>query len=165
MPRSPSHRSIVREIRKCLRWTQFELARRIGTTMTTINRIENGSLKISRKLAWRLCWASGVSYKDIVENKSGVPRNRYGNLNPETHKLFEKGASEWTDEQLASLVDNAKYLAETLHRAARETEKNEKKIWSLDAAIQLAFEEVAEEFGLTRAVTRIRTINTVVGFF
>jgi DNA-binding XRE family transcriptional regulator len=159
MPRSPSHYSIVREIRKRVGWTQAQLAERIGTSWISISRVENGSLKISRKLALRLTWETGVPYRDIMNNKVGPPQTqRDGELDLTKISNMDIHARRLTFEQIQkSLVDNATYRAELLYRAAHATAP--RKIWSLDAAIMIAFEELAEEFGLTNEVAKLEPLR------
>src|SRR5258708_18067774 len=158
MPRSPSHYSIVREIRKRLKWTQAQLAERIGTTWISISRVENGSLKISRKLALKLSFETGVSYRDIMTNKGGVPQTQIGlekmDLDPSKISEMDARARELTFEEIQkTLVDNATFRAELLYRAAQAAAP--RKIWPLNAAITLAFEELAKEFELTDAVVKL----------
>ena len=154
MPRKPSNRSIIREIRQVLGWTQLQLANRLGVTLSTLNRVENGSLKISRRLALRLCWATGVPYADIVSNKEGPPQTLRGPLSPETLVRMDQEVRELKPQDLKMLATNVAWLAESLFRAAFEDAPA--KLWSLDAAIQAELAELETEFGLAGSVKRIR---------
>jgi transcriptional regulator with XRE-family HTH domain len=146
MPKAPRHHSILREIRRTLGWNQEELGRRIGTAVGTINRIENGTLTISRRLALRLYWLTGVDWKDIVANRKGRPQTRYGPLD-RTHldRLVER-ARTLSDKEFDSLRDNAKYFFDIVLVAARIYAPH--KLWAIDAAILCASEELLEEFHL-----------------
>jgi DNA-binding XRE family transcriptional regulator len=154
MPRKPTHRSIVRDIRVVLGLTQTALAKRLGTTTITINRIENGSLKISRRLALRLSWSTGVKYQDIVTNAPGRPQTWHGELRGDRLDELDQKARNLSAEQLGTIIDDVKYRAELILKAVLADAP--RKLWSLDAAIQTAFDGLEEEFGLRRSVKRAR---------
>src|SRR4051812_9741462 len=62
MPRRPTHRHIMRDLRHTIRKTQAEFALMAGVKPITINRIENGSIKrVSAELAVRIHVATGIS--------------------------------------------------------------------------------------------------------
>jgi DNA-binding XRE family transcriptional regulator len=154
MPRKPTHRSIVRDIREECGWTQTALARRLGTTPITVNRIENGSLKISRRLALRLSWSTGVKYLDIMANAPGRPQTRHGVFSRDQLDEFDQKARNLTAKEFDSLIDNATYRATLILKAALADAP--RKFWSLDAAIEASFDDLEKEFGLTASVKRIR---------
>jgi transcriptional regulator with XRE-family HTH domain len=154
MPKKPSHRSIVRDIREILGLTQTALAKRLGTTMITINRIENGSLKISRRLALRLSWSTGVNYQDLLTNAPGRPQTWHGELSSDRLEQLDQKARNLSAEQLATMIDDVAYHAELMFKAVLANAP--RKLWSLDAAIGAAFDQLEQEFGLTRSVKRVR---------
>ena len=85
MPRHPPNRGLDS--------TRTSLAARLlGTSEAAINRIENGSLRISKKLALRVFWLTGVYYRDILKMQ---PLTRSG-------KNAEK--CEWGRNALSGLV-------------------------------------------------------------
>jgi transcriptional regulator with XRE-family HTH domain len=150
MPRKPSHRSIVRDIREKMGLTQSNFADRLGTTFITISRIENGSLKISRKLALRISWSTGVVYRDIIKNVSGplqtwdgseLTRSRSWELEQKACKLSDKDL----ELTLASITKRVDLL---LRKAIGSAPK---KFYSLNAAIVDALASLEKEFGLDKA--------------
>jgi DNA-binding XRE family transcriptional regulator len=154
MPKKPSHRSIVRDIRKELGFTQAQLAARLGTSWVTINRIENDSLKISRKLALRLSTLTGVLMQDILTNAAGPLRPWYGDFSGGNLDRLDQMARSLGPRQLKTLIGNATYRAELILMAALENAP--RQLWSLDAAIEAAFDELEEEFGLRESVKKLR---------
>jgi transcriptional regulator with XRE-family HTH domain len=150
MPRPETHPSIIREIRRVKGWTQSYLAELIGTTLTTIARIENGTLPLSRKLALRICWKTQVFYRDLIENKGGWPQTRHGNLTKNDASLLPPGM---TPEQVEeNLVANATWRAECVYKALKKVPEGQNKIWAMDAAIMEAFELVEKEFGISEVI-------------
>jgi DNA-binding XRE family transcriptional regulator len=138
--------------------TQDQLAKRLGTTWVTINRIENGSLKISRKLALRLSALTGVQYGDIKENEPGPLRTWHGQLSSGRLDQLDQMARELAPRQLKTLIGNATYRAELILTAALQQDAA-RKFWTLDAAIEAMFDELEHEFGLQRLVRQLRKAN------
>jgi DNA-binding XRE family transcriptional regulator len=154
MPRPPSYYSIVREIRMKIGLTQGRLALRLGTSRITINQIENGMLRISRRLALSLSWLTGVPYRDILENRSGTLQTWYGQPSAARIEQLDQMARELAPRQLKTLIANAAYRAELILRTAAE--RAPRKLWALDAAIEATFEDLEKEFGLQENVERLR---------
>jgi transcriptional regulator with XRE-family HTH domain len=157
MARPPTHRHILREIRNIVGWSQQELAQRLGVSEITINRIENGQLKVSKRIALRAYSLTGVSYQDILENKAGIPETREGALTRESIQRLARQAKELTFDQVATVIDNHTYHLELLFDATHEFKPQ--KIWALDAAISEALNSVAEEFELQGYVARVKQDN------
>jgi transcriptional regulator with XRE-family HTH domain len=158
MPRPPSHYSIVREIRKRLGITQEQLAARLGVGWSTVNRIENGDMEqISRRLALLLSDHTGVHLGDILRNREGEPRTWYGNLTkhlPLRGGRRDQFARALGVQHLKTLIGNAEYRAELILRAMMESAPQ--RLWTLDSAIEIAFDELEREFGLQEIVERLR---------
>jgi DNA-binding XRE family transcriptional regulator len=154
MPKVPTHPSIIREIRSVLGWDQKKLGKRIGISFETIRRVENGSLPPSRKLAIRLFWATGVSFEDILSNRPGRPRSwPLGEpLERDAPKRLEDRARALSETEVETMIDNVRYYGELTLLACKEIAPE--KIWALDAAILLKFEELQAEFNLGSAIKR-----------
>jgi len=50
--------------------TQWQLARRVGVSVETIKKIENGQLKMSKRLAYRLAIATGIDLRQLTNNSN-----------------------------------------------------------------------------------------------
>jgi len=154
MPKAPTHPSIVREIRAIHGWNQQQLAKRIGVSAETIKRIEGGTLAPSRRVAIRLFWATGVHYEDILANKPGRPQTYRGPLEHSDLTRRDEAARNLTDAQFDTILDNAYYDDELTLEACRE--QAPERLDALEAARMLAHEDLRKEFGLERAVEKVR---------
>jgi transcriptional regulator with XRE-family HTH domain len=166
MPRAPSNYSIVREIRKRLGLTQAELAKRLGVIRPTINKIENDELDIPRRLALALSNFTGVHFGEILSNRPGEPRTWHGQPLEECFagvqftaipgKTTNQVARELAQRHVEVLIKNVGYRAELILKAAMRAAPT--KLWTLDAAIEIAFDDLEKEFGLQETVKRLRKI-------
>ena len=71
MPRHPTHRHVLRDLIETIRKTQSEFAQMIGVETITVNRIVNGSLKISDDLAIRIHVATGIDIQELRKGSKG----------------------------------------------------------------------------------------------
>jgi hypothetical protein len=126
--------------------------------MSAVNRIENGSLKLSRKLGLRICWSTGVHYRDLMANTPGVPQTRNGDLTKESFEAMAQAvaAIDDVDQVLQSLILNAATRADLLYQALNQAPCGRTKMWAMDAAIMEAFEFIEKEFGLSKRVDKLR---------
>lgn len=72
MPRKPRFLHPVRQVRNCLGHTQESFAKLIGCSAITVQRIENGSLKLSPRLAERIMDATGALPRSLLRGKSAL---------------------------------------------------------------------------------------------
>lgn len=71
MPKKPTHRHVLRDLRKVLGKTQAQFAELLGVAMITIARIENGTLKLSLDLAIKIQGQTGASYEELLKGETG----------------------------------------------------------------------------------------------
>jgi transcriptional regulator with XRE-family HTH domain len=153
MARSPTHQHIIREIRLTLGWSQEDLSRRIGINAGTLNRIENGTLQVSKRVALRIFWATGVPWKDIVDNQPGRPRTRLGVLDKSHLQRLDDTARDLSDKDRDTMRNNHADVIDDLFNACLKDAP--RKFWALDAAIMAALDEIKDEFALAGAVDEI----------
>jgi transcriptional regulator with XRE-family HTH domain len=88
MPRKPKFNHPLRVCRQAAGMTQPQLAVGVGCSKVTIQKIENGDLALSPKLAWRLEHAIGANGSELVKGKKGKALDRFGN--PFTTQSFQR---------------------------------------------------------------------------
>jgi len=155
MPRSPSNNHPLRNVRRIADLTQAQLAKRIGVTTETIQKIENGKLSMSYEIATRLCFQLGcdmtreissegkdvwsVSDQVTATDGSDVPYTFMNYLEQESkHREYGKKEVDACHEGLASA------LLLVLRGAARAG-----KLLSLTYVIERALIEGINDFGLS----------------
>ena len=92
MPRKPKILHALRVIRKCLGHTQASFAAYIGCSTITIQRIENGSLRISPKLANVIMEATGADPAALRSTTTGKAMDMAGHkYTKSSFKFYHKG--------------------------------------------------------------------------
>jgi transcriptional regulator with XRE-family HTH domain len=139
MPSEPTRRpgTALRQAREAHGWSQLELARRAGSTYSTIRKYEAGQLRPSDAAMERLARALGVPKAELASDL-GLPRHFQPGPNDTKFALARK-AAQITIEELAALTGLpwrgiAKYDAGT-SRPDRPTAKR------LAAALRVTLEE------------------------
>jgi transcriptional regulator with XRE-family HTH domain len=85
-------RSLYRPTRSVVkRWSQRELAERVGVSIGTINAIERGAWKRSLAIAYAISEVLGVSVLDLFPLGAFRKLTPLGPLNPEDAVHVEKG--------------------------------------------------------------------------
>ena len=64
----------IRYHRKLRRWTQPELARRIGTTAATVSRLETADMSVSIEWLQRFADVFGVAVSALIDDAQGPAR-------------------------------------------------------------------------------------------
>jgi transcriptional regulator with XRE-family HTH domain len=155
MPKAPSYRSIVREIRQSLKLTQAQLAERLGLYVTTIRQIENNELTVSDRFAADLSFLSGVPAVDIRSNRPGALRTRYkAGVTPRLLSDKDRRARELTPAHRQTLLDNYLYHVELLLDATLLASPHQ--LWTLSSAIETALSDIERRFNLSETVKELR---------
>src|SRR5664280_67873 len=104
MPRKPRFIHPVRQVRTCLGHSQPSFAKLIGCSAVAIQRIENGTLQLSPKLANSIMEATGA---DPVSLRAGREAKAMGMMGREFDKQayeFYKGILPCTEKELKHLL-------------------------------------------------------------
>jgi hypothetical protein len=96
-----------------------------------------------------------VYYADIKENASGPLSTWHGQLSSARLNQLDDMARYLGPNKLKTMIENAAYRAELILKAALQQD-TARKLWTIDAAIEAAFDELESEFGLQRSVQRLR---------
>jgi transcriptional regulator with XRE-family HTH domain len=157
MPKAPTCYSIVREIRIALGLTQEELAARLGVYISTIRKVENGTLDISEQLARSLSSISDVATHDILTNRAGELRTRFKRgVTPRLLLDRDRRAQELSAKDRKTLFDNYLYQLELLIDAIMVDRSY--LLWTLDDAITLALHSLEDRFDLKEAIKKLRAV-------
>ena len=65
----------IRVLRAAHRWSQAELAQRVGVSRNSINSIENGRFDPSLPLAFAIADAFGLTIEEVFERDANVAAN------------------------------------------------------------------------------------------
>ena len=154
MPRKPTHRHVLRDLRTVLGMTQSKFADMLGVSLITVNRIENGSLNISRKIAVHVHVATGVRAAELMKGKTG--KLLYEGGGEYTSASFDHWKRKALNAGVGQARDSAKNHAwwmEVLYRAAARGRAN--KLAPVVQTIGLAIDEAARTFKLQAEVEAI----------
>jgi transcriptional regulator with XRE-family HTH domain len=150
MPLKPRFIHPVRYVRTCLGYTQPAFAKLVGCSAIAIQRIENGSLPLSPKLAAIISEATAADPHTLRDNQGSKPLDLAGNqYSPESHE-FLKNVLPFTDVELRFYLHKLINYFELLLIFANRA--NRFRAYGVNCAIQQAATEIAEDFGLLQGI-------------
>jgi DNA-binding XRE family transcriptional regulator len=132
-----------------LKLTQAQLAERLGVQTVTIKSIENGAFKISARLALALASLLNLDYQDIMANKRSILKDALQAMPLDKWDQLSRTVSDVKLEFYRSRISDG---VGDLLRAARDYAPI--KLVSLISAFYSALDDIAEEFGLEKALKR-----------
>jgi DNA-binding XRE family transcriptional regulator len=146
MPKKPKINHPVRQVRICLGHTQASFAKLIGCSAIAIQRIENGSLKLSPKLAYAIAEATSVDPQTLLKGAGTPVLDRLGQ--PYSKESFQllKDVVPTTDDELRHYLDSLIRYLELLLIASNRA--GSAKTHGVNAAVQAAFTKIADDFKL-----------------
>src|SRR5262245_12587397 len=111
MPRPVRVRSAIRDLRAVIGKTQREFALSIGISPIALNRIENGTLALSRRVARKIVYETAIDPR-CLNGKLRTLRNVRGEVyTKEFYKAWKEHYS-WQDEAAAKVA--ADWLSEAM---------------------------------------------------
>jgi transcriptional regulator with XRE-family HTH domain len=149
MPRKPSNPHVLRTARTILGFTQRRLAQRVGKAVITIQKIESGQIKPSRKLANRLSIETGVDPKQLMENFE--PETPYVVMaHPEmlTLEKFKTRKKLTLNETTVPAIEREVDILAKSIRQMLMASVEKKCLWVVCYALRQAFEDLRNEFAL-----------------
>ncbi len=135
MPITPSHPHVLRAARKARGITQEKLAQAVGVAAITIQKIESGHVKLSRKLAYRISIVTRLDTQQLLDNSEPD--------NPRLHPDRLTGPP--TQEEIER---ETKLLADIIRLSLLGQTKTQSQFWVVRYAINQALGELGNEFGL-----------------
>ena len=146
MPKRPRFIHPVRQVRTCLAHTQASFAKLLGCAAITIQRIENGPLRLSEKLANTILETTGANPTALLKGKA---LDRDG-------KPFTKESSE-KYKALVSCVDSRQHHRQTLFSwiellLIASERAGQSKMDAVVANIQIFLKKLAADFNLDKNI-------------
>jgi|SRR6516164_2860476 len=162
MPRKPSYPHVLRTARIIHELTQQQLAKRVGVAVITLQKIESGQIKLSKRLANRLSIATGVDPAQLIENFE--PEKPYLNVisfrspTPPRIPLKNSRALQLIKENKPSKdsMETELRLIQDSLRQMLEASIPKGSYWVLLHAISWALSDLREEFKLPPKVQAAR---------
>jgi DNA-binding XRE family transcriptional regulator len=152
MPKKPKIDHPVRQVRTVLGHTQPSFAKLVGCSAITIQRIENGSLKLSPRLAHVIAEATNGEPDSLMEGLGATARGRDGKPYSKESFLFVAQNLPMTDEELRYyLTTLVRYLELMLISSNRP---GTLKGYAINAAVQDAFSKIAHDYDLVPGIER-----------
>jgi transcriptional regulator with XRE-family HTH domain len=150
MPRKPRFIHPVRQVRTCLGYSQPAFAKLVGCSAVAIQRIENGTLQLSRKLANSILEATGADPSTLRAGREAKAMDMMGHEYSKKSLEFYRGVLPCTEKELKfHLYKIIQYLELLLIASNRS---NQIKTYAVNGAIQESFQKIAEDFNLEKAI-------------
>lgn len=150
MPKKPRIDHPVRHIRKSLGHTQAGFAKLVGCSAIAIQRIENGSLKLSPKLAHAIASATNADPESLLQGPCGTALDRLGQPYTKESLQFLKEVIPMTDDDLRYYLDPLIRCLELLLIGSSRAGKF--KTHGVNGALQNAFQKIADDFDLMPSI-------------
>jgi len=145
MPRAPTKKSPIRQLRKIIgNKTQIGFARSLGISGSALKRIENQDLRLTRKIALRIFAETGANLEKLLAGKL-----RTENGEKYTSEFYKKWKERWTNQNEAIAIDRAKALGwwtKILFRAS--VVGSRRRLWQVWRTVADAIEDCARDFDL-----------------
>jgi len=149
MPRKPTQKHPIRDLRKLIGKSQCGFAQTIGINPGKLKRIENNDLALSPKIARRIRLEAGVDDKQLL---AGRLRSVWGDKYTLRHHEQWKSRYFQQDEQIAKT--EAMKLAPLIDILFRASVKRS-RLWQVSEAMIEALNECVEGFDLRPVVDAI----------
>lgn len=155
MPKKPKINHPVRQVRTCLGETQTNFAKLVGCSAIAIQRIENGTLKLSAKLAHAIAEAASADPQSLLKGPGATALDGMGQLYTKESFQQLKGLVPMTDKELRRYLDSLIGFLELLLIASNRAGSS--KTHGVNAAVQAAFAKIADDFKLVHGINGFLT--------
>ena len=150
MPRKPRFIHPVRQVRTCLGYSQAVFAKQIGCSAIAVQRIENGTLALSRKLANCIMEATGADPTSLRTGQNGKALDMMGDH-------YSRSSFDFYHKVLPCDEKEFRYLALSLSHYIQlmliaSNRGNGLKMRAVFSEIQQSFVGIAEDFHLKDAI-------------
>jgi DNA-binding XRE family transcriptional regulator len=152
MPRKPRFIHPVRQVRTCLGHSQETFAKLIGCSPVAVERIENGTLKLSQKLAISILEATGADPVSLLAGPDSNALDFGGRPFTKEAHAFYKNALPCDHTEASTLLITVFHQLQLLFVASHRGGKY--KTYVLNRAIQNALYKLADDFALNDSIRR-----------
>lgn len=150
MPRKPRFIHPVRQLRTCLGYSQPAFAKLIGCSAVAIQRIENGTLQLSRKLANSILEATGADPVSLLAGREAKALDMMGGEYSKESLAFYRALLPCSEKELKFYLHKTIQYLELLLIASNRS--NQIKTNAVNNAIQDSFQKIAEDFNLEKPI-------------
>lgn len=152
MPRKPKFIHPVRQVRTSIGRTQAAFARLVGCSTVTVQRVENGSLKLSEKLANAIMEATGADPASLQSGPSGKALDMRGEEYSKSSFEFYRKVMPGGEREFQHFALILSHQIQLMLMASNRT--NVMKMRAVYAALQNSFLKLASDFALTDGINR-----------
>ena len=150
MPLKPRFLHPVRQVRTCLGLSQPAFAKLAGCSAIAIQRIENGSLPLSQKLACTIMEATGADPVSLLAGNDATALDMmaqpYSKLAHQLYKTVLPCDERESQTLLLKIFQQLQLLFVVSNRGGKH------KTYAVNDALQSALVKLAEDFNLTKSI-------------
>lgn len=157
MPRKPRFIHPVRQVRTCLGLSQPAFAKLIGCSAVAVQRIENGSLPLSRKLAISILEATGADPVSLLAGHDAKALDTMGDEYTKDSYEISKIIPPYNQKEMLSLFIKIFHQIQLLFLASNRGGRF--KVYAINSALQKALMNLADNFDLTNSIKTILIEN------
>jgi transcriptional regulator with XRE-family HTH domain len=150
MPKNPKFIHPVRQVRTCLGRSQAAFAKMLGCSTIAIQRIENGSLTLSAKLANAMMEATGADPVSLRSGPTGRALDMFGSEYSKKAYDFYHSALPCDEEEFRYLALHLSHYIQLMLIASNRA--NHLKMRAVFGEIQESFAKTAEDFRITDSI-------------
>ena len=150
MPRKPRFNHPVRQVRTCLGLSQSAFAKSVGCSTIAIQRIENGSLQLSQKLACSIMEATGANPVSLLAGNDAAARDMMGNTYSKESLQFFKNVLPCDEQEWKTLLLAIFHQLQLLFVVSNLGGRY--KTYAVNGALQTALLKLAADFNLTQSI-------------
>ena len=155
MPRPPTHRHVLRDLRNVIKCTQLQFAKLLGVSRVYINKIENGQIAVSPSLAIRVHVLTGISVDELAKGPDGKLIDLIGKpYSAETFVWWQKKMRQPSGRDIVRCVRNLRWWTWILLRAAADHHKGT-AYNAVVAALFQSLSPIRRDFGLQETTDRL----------
>lgn len=157
MPRKPKLNHPVRQVRTCLGYTQAAFAKQIGCSAIAVQRIENGTLPLSRRLAYAIMEATGANPASLLAGPNAEAQDMFGcEFTKEALDSYRRVAP-CDEKEMKFLLMKIFHQLQLLYVVANRTAKF--RTYVINDALQRTLLALANDFDLTKSINRFLIEN------
>jgi transcriptional regulator with XRE-family HTH domain len=150
MPRKPRFIHPVRQVRTCLGHSQPSFAKLIGCSAAAVQRIENGKLPLSSKLANSILEATGADPVSLLAGRDAKAMDMMGREFSKDSYNFYRTVLPCDDKEWMTLLMAIFHQLQLLFVVSNRGGKF--KTYAVNAALQTALAKLADDFNLTKSI-------------